>query len=92
MTEGPHVNFEKRFAHYEIYTWTLCHSYLHEKQTSRIQSLINNQDFENYLGQMYPAELEIKNHDREQHLCFLLGFSPVDRKGLSGAHFPLRQT
>ena len=25
--------------HYEIYTWTLCHSYLHEKQTSRIQSL-----------------------------------------------------
>ena len=27
------------FAHYEIYTWTLCHSYLHEKQTSRIQSL-----------------------------------------------------
>ena len=39
MTEGPRVNFEKRFAHYEIYTWTLCHSYLHEKQTSRIQSL-----------------------------------------------------
>ena len=27
------------FAHYEIYTWTLCHSYLHEKQTSRIPSL-----------------------------------------------------
>ena len=39
-TEDPRVNFEKRFAHYEIYTWTLCHSYLHEKQTSRIQSLI----------------------------------------------------
>ena len=38
-TEDPHVNFEKRFAHYEIYTWTLCHSYLNEKQTSRIQSL-----------------------------------------------------
>ena len=22
--EDPNVNFEKRFAHYEIYTWTLC--------------------------------------------------------------------
>ena len=40
--EDPRVNFEKRFAHYEIYTWTICHSYLHEKQTSRIQSLIEN--------------------------------------------------
>ena len=38
-TGDPRVNFEKRFAHYEIYTWTLCNSYLHEKQTSRIQSL-----------------------------------------------------
>ena len=38
-TEDPRVNFEKRFAHYEIYTWILCLSYLHEKQTSRIQSL-----------------------------------------------------
>ena len=37
--EDPRVNIEKRFAYYEIYTWTLCHSYLHEKQTSRIQSL-----------------------------------------------------
>ena len=34
--EDPRVNFEKRFARYEIYTWTLCNSYLHEKQTSRI--------------------------------------------------------
>ena len=41
---------------------------------------INNPDFENYLGQMYPAELEIKGHDGEQHLCFLLGFTPVDRE------------
>ena len=32
MTEVPRVNFGKRIAHYEIYTWTLCHSYLHEKQ------------------------------------------------------------
>ena len=38
-TEDPRVNFEKRFALKKIYTWTLCHSYLHEKQTSRIQSL-----------------------------------------------------
>ena len=51
MTEDPRVNFEKRFtecprvnfvmreALFEIYTWILCLSYLHEKQTSRIQSL-----------------------------------------------------
>ena len=38
-TEDPRVNFEKHFAHYEIYKWTLCHSYFYEKQTSRIQSL-----------------------------------------------------
>ena len=31
-------------------------------------------------------------HGREQHLCFILGFTPVDRKGRSAAHFPLRQT
>ena len=39
MTEGPCVNFVMREALYEIYTWILCLSYLHEKQTSRIQSL-----------------------------------------------------
>ena len=38
MTEGPRVNFVMREALFEIYTWTLCLSYLHEKQTSRIQS------------------------------------------------------
>ena len=40
---------------------------------------INNPDFENYLGQMYPAELEIKD-TTESNLCFLLGFTPVDRE------------
>ena len=35
MTEGPRVNFVMR----KIYTWILCLSYLHDKQTSRIQSL-----------------------------------------------------
>ena len=35
--------------------------------------------FKNYLGQMYPPELEIKRHDGEQHFCFLLGFTPVNR-------------
>ena len=43
MTEGPRVNFVKSFimhkALFEIYTWILCHSYHHEKQTSRIRSL-----------------------------------------------------
>ena len=52
---------------------------------------INNPDFENYLGQMYPTELEIKD-DGEQHLCFLIGFTPVDQEWRSAAHFPLRQT
>ena len=37
---------------------------------------INNPEFENYLGQMYPVEL-----DREQHFCFLPGFASVDREG-----------
>ena len=39
MTEGPRVNFVMCEALFEIYTWILCLSYLHEKQTSRIQSL-----------------------------------------------------
>ena len=39
MTEGPRVNFVMHEALFEIYTWILCLSYLHEKQTSRIQSL-----------------------------------------------------
>ena len=39
MTEGPRVHFVMRKALFEIYTWILCLSCLHEKQTSRIQSL-----------------------------------------------------
>ena len=39
ITEGPRVNFVMRETLFEIYTWTLCLSYLNEKQTSRIQSL-----------------------------------------------------
>ena len=39
---------------------------------------INNPDFENYLVQMYPPELEIKD-TTEIHFCFLLGFIPVNR-------------
>ena len=39
MTESPHVNSVMRETLFEIYTWMLCLSYLHEKQTSRIQSL-----------------------------------------------------
>ena len=36
---GPRVNFVMREALFEIYTWIFCLSYLHEKQTSKIQSL-----------------------------------------------------
>ena len=39
MTEGPRVNFVMRETLFEIYTWILCLPYLHEKRTSRIQSL-----------------------------------------------------
>ena len=39
MIEGPRVNIVMREALFEIYTRILCLSYLHEKQTSRIQSL-----------------------------------------------------
>ena len=39
MTEGPRVNFVMREVLFAIYTWILCLSYLHEKQTRRIQSL-----------------------------------------------------
>ena len=35
---------------------------------------INNPEFENYLGQMYPVELEIQRHNREHHFCFIPGF------------------
>ena len=53
---------------------------------------INNRDFDNYLGQMYLAVLEIKDKTANNTLCFLLGFTPVDREGRSVAHFPLRRT
>ena len=39
MTEGPCVNFVMCEALFEIYMWILYLLYLHEKQTSRIQSL-----------------------------------------------------
>ena len=50
---------------------------------------INNPDFENYMGQIYPAEREIK--DTTESPCFLLGFTPVDREWRSTAHFPFQK-
>ena len=48
---------------------------------------INNPEFENYLGQMYPVELEIKDTtESKQHFCFLPGFTSVDREGPSTSH------
>ena len=52
---------------------------------------INNREFENYMDQMYPAELEIKELT-EQHLCFLPRFTPVVWEWWSVSHFHLRQT
>ena len=37
MIEGSRVNFVMREALFEIYTWILCLSLYHKKQTSRIQ-------------------------------------------------------
>ena len=49
---------------------------------------INNPDFDNYLGQKYPTELEIKattkSNTSASYLDLLLS--------RSAAHFPLRQT
>ena len=50
---------------------------------------INNPEFENYLGQMYPAELEIK--DTTESTTFLPRFTSVDWEGWSTSHFHLRQ-
>ena len=50
---------------------------------------INNQEFENYLGQMYPAEHQ--GHHREHDFCFLPRFTSVDWEGWSTSHFHLRQ-
>ena len=33
-----------------------------------------------------------QRHDREQHFCFLPGFTSVDQEGRSTSHFHLRQT
>ena len=40
---------------------------------------------------MYPAEFEIKDTKEYKPFCLLLGLTPVDRKGWSAAHIPLRQ-
>ena len=39
MTEGPRVNFVMRETLFEIYTWILCLSCLHEKQNPYIYIL-----------------------------------------------------
>ena len=40
---------------------------------------INNLDFENYLGQLYPTELEIKDTTKSNTPASYLFFSPVNR-------------
>ena len=52
---------------------------------------INNQDFENYLGQMYPPELEIKDTTESNTLASYLDLLlSIGRDGQ--LHTPLRQT
>ena len=47
---------------------------------------INNPEFENHLGQMYPSELEIKDKHRKHHFCFLPIFTTVDWGGMGQLH------
>ena len=53
---------------------------------------INNQEFENYLGQMYPAEHEIKETTESNTSASYLNYTSVDLEGWSTSHFHLRQT
>ena len=50
---------------------------------------INNPEFENYISQMYPVELEIKDTTVGNIFCFLPGFTSVDREGWSSSYFHL---
>ena len=49
---------------------------------------VNNLDFENYLDQMYPIALEIKDATEGQHFCVLLVCTFVDWKGRSRSQSP----
>ena len=53
---------------------------------------INDKEFENYLDQMYPAELEIKDTTESITSASDLDLLTVDREGWSTSHFHLRQT
>ena len=61
---------------------------LHNRYIDDVK-VINNPDFENYLGQMYPAELEIKDttesNTSASYLDLLLSIE-------SDGQLPLRQT
>ena len=52
---------------------------------------INNPDFENYLGQMYPPELEIKD-ETESNISASTWICSCQSIRRSTSHFPLRQT
>ena len=49
---------------------------------------INNPEFENYLGQMYPVEVEIKDTTESNTSASYLDFFSVDRGG-GGFNFTL---
>ena len=86
----------------------LADIFLHSYEAEFIQSLlsterkqlesrfnftsINNTEFKNYLGQMYPVELKIKDTTESNISASYLGFTSVDREGRSTSHFHLWQT
>ena len=94
------INFAPLLAEVFLYLWEAeCIKFLLSAGTEQIsfqfnvtyryidkELSIDNIDFDKYLGQMNPAELEIK----KTTLWFLLGFTTVDR-GRPAAHFILRQ-
>ena len=75
----------------KISIWVQLHIQIHRRIRHDVLS-INNPDFWELSWSDVSRWAWDQRHDGEQHLCFLLGFTPVDREWRSAANFPLRQT
>ena len=94
------IHFGNRRIRWEVHFCVMCkidgvtnaHWPAHFTKTRIITNALNftimTKILGDFNGQMYPIE----RHDWEQHICFLLGSTLVDRQGRSAAHFPVRET
>ena len=73
-----------------LYCW--CHSDSASVLLYFTLLSINNPDFQNYLSQMYPIELKIKDTTESNTSASYLDLLLSNREGWANAHFPLRQT